>query len=634
MKKIYVSLSAALIATAGIAQTQKSIVESHSAKSIVERHSANTFEISTDKPVQTLGAVQEKGGGGIVAWSDDFTSNAGWTIDSDGQTGATYGWGIGTTTNSWWTTAGISSTSGGSFASLNNGDPTANPVTQALDVVYTMTTSAPIDVMTAVGTGNVSLTYQQYGTRYNGVQEVYVSIDNLNWILVDDNSDKPYITNGALVPYTNPTTELINITSTISGGASTVYIRFSWTTGFPTQATNPLAWAAASWQIDDVAIVTNDDNNNTLSSAIMGQGTFQYPYYLLTADQVAPITFSGNVTNNGAANQPNTSLEVTADGSLFVSTPATLVAGANDSLVTSTNYTPSTANATYAITYDLVSDSTDSEPTDNVATKSIQVNDYIYGRDEAGVSGLNTTGSITNISGGTGQTFKIGNIFEVMNPATLIAVDAKFTGTLPTGGAIVYIEVYRYDAGSGDYVYIEGADEIDMQSAGMISQMQTFQLLNPVNLVAGDDILIVVGHYGSDIAIATAGDGVAGSILGYDASNSLFSLTNPSNVCVRMNFEPFDGIVENAEAGIKLGQNVPNPFNNNSTVNFELINSENVTFIVTDLTGKVIENINLGNLSAGNHNIQLNADSYSSGVYYYTMSTGKYQVTNKMIVQK
>jgi hypothetical protein len=625
MKKIYVSLSAALIATAGISQTQKSIVE---------RHSANTFEISTDKPVQTLGVVQEKGGGGIVAWSDDFTSTAGWTIDNDGQTGATYGWGIGTTTNSWWTTTGISSNSGGSFASLNNGDPTANPVTQALDVVYTMTTSAPIDVMTAVGTGNVSLTYEQYGAKFNDAQEVYVSVDGTNWTLVDDNSDKTTLSATGGSAYANPTTELVNITSAISGGATSVWVRFSWTTGFPASATNANVWVAYGWQIDDVAIITNDDNNNTLSSAIMGQGAFQYPYYLLTADQVAPITFSGNVTNNGAANQPNTSLEVTADGSLFVSTPATLVAGANDSLVTATNYTPSTVNATYAITYDLVSDSTDSEHADNVATKSIQVNDYIYGRDEAGVSGLNSTGSITNISGGTGQTFKIGNIFEVMNPAILTSVDAKFTGTLPTGGAIVYIEVYRYDAGSGDYVYLEGADEIDMQSAGMISQMQTFPLLNPVNLVAGDDILIVVGHYGSDIAIATAGAGVAGSILGYDASNSLFSLTNPSNVCVRMNFDPSVGIVENEIAGIKLGQNVPNPFNNNSTVNFELINSENVTFIVTDLTGKVIENINLGNLSAGNHNIQLNADSYSSGVYYYTMSTGKYQVTNKMIVQK
>jgi len=623
MKKIYIGISAALVAFSANAQTSKSIVA---------KEAMNDFKITTKKITPLQGT--HKAGGGIILWSDDLSNAANWDIDNDGQSGVDFGWSLTSTDNSWAGIGNINSTSGGSYAQMNNGDPTANPATQALDVTYTLTTANAID-LTALSSTNVSLQYQQNGARFNDAQEVYISVNGgSTWTLVDDNSDKDVLSASGGAPYTNATTENINIGSDLVG-ADSLMIRFSWTTAFPSSATNPNVWVTYGWNIDDVALVTNDDNNLTMDAAYMGQGVLQLPYYLLVPKQIADISFSSSVTNNGAAAQPNTRLEVTADGSVYSSTPINLASLATDSLVT-TNYTPSSANGTYAISYDLLSDSVDFDPTDNTDSKSIIMNSNFYGRDIATLTGSGTTGSISNFSSNSGQTFKIGNVFEMMAQDTMCSVELKLAGTVPTGGALVYAEVYKYDAGANDYIFLESSEELDVQTAAQIANMQTLYLNSPVALEAGDDILVVVGHYGSDIAFASAGATQQGSVLGYDAANSLASLIDPDAVVVRMNLGPVCGIsVEEFEAtGIKLLQNVPNPANNATNISYELANSQEVILTITDMTGKVIEVINEGVVNAGLNTTTLNVANYNSGVYFYSITAGGNTVTQKMTVSK
>ena len=69
---------------------------------------------------------------------------------------------------------GITSTSGGNFAELNNGDPIAG--TQALNVDYTMTTSNPIDVSGLGLNEQLVLEFQQYGALFHDKQEVIESV--------------------------------------------------------------------------------------------------------------------------------------------------------------------------------------------------------------------------------------------------------------------------------------------------------------------------------------------------------------------------------------------------------------------------------------------------------------------------
>ena len=80
-----------------------------------------------------------------------------------------------------------------------------------------------------------------------------------------------------------------------------------------------------------------------------------------------------------------------------------------------------------------------------------------------------------------------------------------------------------------------------------------------------------------------------------------------------------------------LYQNVPNPFNGETTIEFDLPSSSNVTLSILDINGQLIKSFQ-GYYELGKHSVELNtADLTENGVYYYQMETENYTATRKMI---
>ncbi len=69
-------------------------------------------------------------------------------------------------------------------------------------------------------------------------------------------------------------------------------------------------------------------------------------------------------------------------------------------------------------------------------------------------------------------------------------------------------------------------------------------------------------------------------------------------------------------------QNFPNPFNPFTTISFNVPETENVHLKLIDVNGRIVRERNLGVLSPGRHSYQLNAESLTSGVYFYRVETG------------
>ena len=91
------------------------------------------------------------------------------------------------------------------------------------------------------------------------------------------------------------------------------------------------------------------------------------------------------------------------------------------------------------------------------------------------------------------------------------------------------------------------------------------------------------------------------------------------------------GINELAANGATLGQNIPNPFNGESTITYQLAKDANsVLFTVTDVMGRVISS-EKGASNTGSHSIKLG--SYAAGIYYYTLNVDGKTSTKKMIAQ-
>jgi hypothetical protein len=92
--------------------------------------------------------------------------------------------------------------------------------------------------------------------------------------------------------------------------------------------------------------------------------------------------------------------------------------------------------------------------------------------------------------------------------------------------------------------------------------------------------------------------------------------------------------VEETVGSMTLGQNMPNPSNGNTAVNYSLVSTENVTFEITDMTGKLVQVIREGVKTAGSYTVNINTNELSEGMYFYTITNGTSRVTKSMVVAK
>ena len=82
----------------------------------------------------------------------------------------------------------------------------------------------------------------------------------------------------------------------------------------------------------------------------------------------------------------------------------------------------------------------------------------------------------------------------------------------------------------------------------------------------------------------------------------------------------------------QLKQNYPNPFNPVSKIKFSIPRSEVVQINVYDVLGKEIKTLLNEYKQAGTYEIEFDATSLPSGVYFYRMISGGYAETKKMLL--
>jgi hypothetical protein len=88
------------------------------------------------------------------------------------------------------------------------------------------------------------------------------------------------------------------------------------------------------------------------------------------------------------------------------------------------------------------------------------------------------------------------------------------------------------------------------------------------------------------------------------------------------------GDEQTANAGFELYQNTPNPFVGETQIGFNLPEASDVTITINDVTGKTLKVIR-GAFAKGYNNVNVN--DLPSGVMYYTLESGDFTATLKMI---
>jgi hypothetical protein len=98
----------------------------------------------------------------------------------------------------------------------------------------------------------------------------------------------------------------------------------------------------------------------------------------------------------------------------------------------------------------------------------------------------------------------------------------------------------------------------------------------------------------------------------------------------------FTGVADIDLPGKKfdLGQNFPNPFNQSTTINYQLKDNGFVSLKVYNTVGKEVATLVSSDQKQGAHAIEFNAVDLTSGMYYYTLRCNGQVQSNKMFVVK
>ena len=87
-------------------------------------------------------------------------------------------------------------------------------------------------------------------------------------------------------------------------------------------------------------------------------------------------------------------------------------------------------------------------------------------------------------------------------------------------------------------------------------------------------------------------------------------------------------------SSFSLYQNYPNPFNPTTTIKFDIQKTSLSKLFIYDVLGREVTTLVNEVLSAGSYEIGWNGSGYPSGVYFYTINTGDYKETKKMLMIK
>lgn len=618
MKKVYLSLLAFGIAGTSLAQmTAKpySFGELRTGKDVISAPALNS--ISQAKAL------------GVTIWSDNFDTPSDWVIDNSGQTGAEFGWTIDATNDGWSSVGPVSSTSGGNYAEVSNGDPTAG--TQALDVIYTLTLANAIDIVNLAGntamTDQVTLEYQQAGALFNDQQYTQISVDGgTNWITIRDNRDfHGVLSASGGSAYPNPETVSINLAPYITGNASNFKIRFQWTTEYPTLSTNPNVWVTYGWYIDDVKLITNPDND--LEAQTPYWGSLGLHYYMIPTDQVAPIDFTTNAFNNGIATQNNATLDVSINSGAWTGSSATgtnIAPGTYDSLVCTTQYTPAASVGTHTVIWGVSQDEVDDVPGNNSNADIVfDVTDFVYARDN---------GTVDGSSYNQGFGYEVGNLYDIFTATTLYSLDIGINSSAVAGASVFGI-LYSIDPTTGDFIVEDQTDYYTISASDLGSTITLPLLSGGFSLNANETYLVVAGTDGdggstNDIVISTAGDSEPQTSFYYDYTDLTWYYTTRTPV-VRMNFENTNGIEE--IAGVSNVVLYPNPANEALNIDFTLENAADINIAIVDIAGKTVAAKSMNNTAEGVQTVGFNTNNFASGVYTVTIESTNGKLTRKFI---
>lgn len=141
----------------------------------------------------------------------------------------------------------------------------------------------------------------------------------------------------------------------------------------------------------------------------------------------------------------------------------------------------------------------------------------------------------------------------------------------------------------------------------------------------------VVYSESSVVIYASFGRSIVGTA---KSGNKIISINSTSHFPKRESTVTSNNIAGNIPKQFSLQQNYPNPFNPSTNIRYDVPKQSHVTISIFNILGeKILELVN-EEKAAGSYEVTWNAHNLSNGVYVYTMRSGNFVDSKKLILLK
>lgn len=638
MKKVYLLGAALIVGTMSMAQR----VEEHYTFGILGEKTFDGPYVHNDLPTT----------------NSDRALNYVWNEYFDGGTGLT-------TPNGTWSTAGTE----GSYWTLSNSTTAPNGYAMSMTNDYLMWNSydnvsegsfASTPVFGTVESPNIdlsSIASAEAGIEFK-INAMFCCNDEPWTIAISNDGGSTW---GAEIPLdlglgandnSNDLDEPVDMVFIISSyldavpaNNNDVRVRFTWDGTVANTA--PQYSTHYYWGIDDVRIFELPQNEIANEEMWLADTYNEYEYTSAPANQLTTLTVQNKITNFGLNAPSALDMEVTVfDGGMsIVDGPVTggtvFNAPVNSNETDTITFATAIDLSTYAAGDYMVrsvirhdgGSTADESPENDTLWRSFKIDPLEMGHINYDAAVVNNIASYT-------VDVRFGGSYSFTADADLQGFNVELnssggtSATTTTGiTMLLYVDDRTNDSQVGVYEYF--------LDNSMLDAPFTFNLHQADAIYTGSAPLTLT----SGVVYTVSLEVIEGTVLWYNANlgDSDFSGNLYANSQwywtgdephFTLNFDESLTIGSPIEDNnFTVGQNYPNPFDNNAVISYTLDEASDVVVTFTDLSGKVINTINQGSQAAGSYQIDVTSEDFASGVYFYTFNIGDKKVTKKMTVK-
>lgn len=461
--------------------------------------------------------------------------------------------------------------------------------------------------------------------------------------------------------------------SCVAAGEADVRIRFGY--GYALDGTELSGFGLYSWGIDDINVFGSASVDDIVVSQVTNGDVFNIYEYRDTPLQQAPTSSEGGLLvgvmyrNNGANDQTGVTADISiTDGSgaevySYESSPFDVLSPVNslicpyimDTMYFQTGFVPSEVGE-YNIEVTLAGDQTDETPDNNTMNRAIGYNNHTMGHDDLNLLDIEFE-PVANADqfqrAGYGSFFTVPNDGSFANGVKVVfgpgchsefEIEARLYELTAPGPINPVLEVFP-DVFT---VYEIDVENVPTSTDDLIETWIEFD----------DEWELLPGNFYFVCVIAEEGTGVEGNspsrltVMGQSSSDTDFStriialsggdspaptwFTDQGTPAVKltMDNEP-TGLTELTPLSMIDNIEVtPNPASVVAKINFTLLESTDLQYMVTDNTGRVVVLKNLGTLAPGFQTFDVDVEALSAGIYQISLISGSARTTRPMVIAK